>query len=185
MKFCNTVFKIIRIPNRIWNKYVLSGLYKRMLKSCGNNVRFGTDVDITWNNCIIGDDVYIGKGSLFSCADAPLIIGDHVMFGPNVTIVTGDHRTDMVGKYMSQITVSEKLPENDKAVNITGDNWIAANAIILKGVNVGRGAIVASGAVVTKDVPPYSIVGGVPAKVIGMRFDESQIEEHEKMLGLS
>lgn len=70
-------------------------------------------------------------------------------------------------------------------MNITGDNWIAANAIILKGVNVGRGAIVASGAVVTKDVPPYSIVGGVPAKVIGMRFDESQIEEHEKMLGLS
>ena len=128
--------------------------------------------------------MYIGKGCLFVGADAELIIGNHVMFGPNVTIVTGDHRTDIVGKYMSKVTVDEKLQENDLPVTIEGDNWIGANATILKGVNIGRGAIVASGALVLKEIPPYSIVGGVPAKIIRMRFTDQEIEEHEKVLGL-
>ena len=155
-----------------------------MLKCCGDNVKFGDNVDITWNNCSIGEDVYIGKGCQFMCSDAELTIGNHVMFGPNVTIVTGDHRTDIVGKYMSKVTVADKLPENDLPVAIEGDNWIGANATILKGVNIGRGAIVASNALVINDVPPYSIVGGVPAKTIRIRFTEEEIYEHESKLGL-
>lgn len=69
-------------------------------------------------------------------------------------------------------------------VIIEGDNWIGANAIILKGVTVGRGAVVAAGSVVIHDVPPYSIVGGVPAKVISERFSPSEIQQHEKILGI-
>ena len=82
------------------------------------------------------------------------------MFGPNCSIITGDHRIDIVGKYMSEVTVAEKLPENDLPVTIEGDNWIGANAIILKGVTVGTGSVVAAGSVVIHNVPPYSIVGG-------------------------
>lgn len=155
-----------------------------MLKKCGNDVRFGKNVEITWSNCSIGDDVYVGDNATFLCANAPLCIGDHVMFGPNSSIITGDHRIDIIGKYMSKVTVAEKKPENDMPVIIEGDNWIGANAIILKGVTVGRGAVVAAGSVVIHDVPPYSIVGGVPAKVISERFSPSEIQQHEKILGI-
>lgn len=184
MGYNETLYKILRIPQKIWKKFVLIPVYKGMMKECGRNVRLGDNVEITWNNCIIGNDVYVGKGSLFMCANAPLTIGDHVMFGPNVTIVTGDHRTDIIGKYMSEVTVKDKLSENDLPVHLVGDNWIGTNSTILKGVTIGRGAIIAAGALVTKDVPPYSIVGGVPAKLIGMRFNEEEIIEHEKKLGL-
>ena len=104
------------------------------------------------------------------------------MFAPNVTVVTGSHRYDVIGKYMKEIDNTQKLPENDQDVIFEGDNWIASNAIILKGVTVGKGAIIAAGAVVTKNVPPYSIVGGTPARVLKMRFNEQEIIEHEKQL---
>ena len=63
-----------------------------------------------------------------------------------------------------------------RPVTIGNDVWIGRNAIIMDGVEIGTGAVVGSGAVVTKDVPPYAIVGGVPAKVIRYRFDEQTIE---------
>lgn len=63
-----------------------------------------------------------------------------------------------------------------------GDNWIGANSTILKGVTVGEGAVVAAGALVNKNVPPYAIVGGVPARVIKMRFTEDEIAKHKKLI---
>ena len=69
-----------------------------------------------------------------------------------------------------------------KKVEIGDDVWIGHGAIILHGVNIGDGASVAAGSVVTKDVAPYTIVGGVPAKLIRYRFDENQIKLHQEML---
>ena len=68
---------------------------------------------------------------------------------------------------------------------VEDDVWIGHGAIILTPARIGRGAIVAAGSVVTKDVPPYAIVGGVPAKLLRMRFTPEQIEEHERLLGAS
>ncbi len=93
------------------------------------------------------------------------------MFGPHVAVVTGDHRIDIPDRPMISIKDSEKLPENDQDVVIENDVWIGANATILKGVTIGTGSVICAGAVVTKDVPPYSIVGGVPAKLIKKRFE--------------
>lgn len=67
-------------------------------------------------------------------------------------------------------------------VEIDSDIWIGTNVTILNGVHISRGCIVAAGAVVTKDVPPYAVVGGVPAKVLQFRFNVEQILEHEKAL---
>ena len=65
---------------------------------------------------------------------------------------------------------------------IEEDVWCGANVVILKGVTIGRGSIVAAGSVVTKSCPPYSVIGGVPAKVIKRKFTEAQIIEHERIL---
>lgn len=67
---------------------------------------------------------------------AKIIIHDHVIFGPNVTIVTGDHRTDIVGRFIDEITDTNKLPENEQDVVIDGDNWIGANTSIMKSVKL-------------------------------------------------
>jgi len=109
-------------------------------------------------------------------------IGNYVMFGPSVTIRGGNHRTDVIGRHIYEIEESDKLPENDQDVVIEDGVWVGCNVIILKGVTIGRGAVVAAGSVVTKNVPPYSIVGGNPAKIIKCRFEEEQICKHEEIL---
>ena len=86
----------------------------------------------------------------------------------------------MVGKFI--VDSHEKLPENDKEVNIEDDVWVGANVTILMGVTISRGSVIAAGAVVNKSCPPYSIIGGIPAKVIKPRFSIDEIIEHEKML---
>ena len=113
-------------------------------------------------------------------AESKIIIGSYVLFGPEVVIVAGNHNTSESGRFMYD--VKNKRPEDDLDVVIEDDVWVGTRAIILKGVRIGRGAIVAAGAVVTKDAPPYSIVGGLPAKVIAFRWHVDQILQHEAML---
>jgi acetyltransferase-like isoleucine patch superfamily enzyme len=71
---------------------------------------------------------------------------------------------------------------DDRDVVISDDVWIGTRAIILHGVTIGRGAVVAGGAVVTKNVPPYAIVGGIPARVLRYRWDAETISRHEAIL---
>lgn len=129
-----------------------------------------------------GNYVSIGANCLLLSTRAKVIIGDYVMFGPNVSVITGNHRIDVIGKRMYEIKDSDKRATDDQDVIFAGDNWIGANSTILKGVTVGEGAVVAAGALVNKNVPPYAIVGGVPAKVIKMRFTEDEIAEHKKII---
>lgn len=156
----------------------LSFFYKKLMRSCGSNVRFSAlTSDFTYRNLTIGNDVYIGPHALFLCTESQIFIGSKVLFGPHVTIIGGDHRVTDVGRYIYDVL--DKHPEDDLDIHIEDDVWIATNVTILKGVTVGRGAVVAAGALVVKDVPPYAIVGGVPAKVLKYRFTPEQIQEHE------
>ena len=152
------------------------------MKQCGKNVYLrptSSDLKGLWN-LSIGDYTSIPKGSVFYCTEAPLTIGNKVIFGPHPTIITGDHRIDVIGKYI--IDSHEKLPGNDAPVIIEDDVWTGANITILKGVTIGRGCVVAAGAVVNKSCPPYSIIGGVPAKVLKFRFTIDEVLEHERKL---
>lgn len=123
-------------------------------------------------NVYIGYDVSIGENSILMTTRAKIFIGDHVMTGPRVMIITGGYRIDIEGQPMTSITDDEKLPENDKDIILRGDTWIGAGAIILKGVTIGEGAVVAAGSVVTKDVPPCAVVAGIPGMIIKKRYNK-------------
>lgn len=123
---------------------------------------------------ILGELSYIGP----NCHIYPQVrIGKYTMVANNVSIIGGDHCFDKVGK-PTMFSGREAL----KSTVIGNDVWIGANSIIKCGVKIGNGAIVAMGAVVTKDIPAYAIVGGVPAKVIKYRFNETDQRKHEDML---
>jgi maltose O-acetyltransferase len=119
-----------------------------------------------WIGCrFTGDrvrDIRIGRGvsippTLF-VASAPIVIGDYAVFGHGVSLYTTDHDPD-----------DPAFTRRDAPIAIGSRAWIGSQAIILKGVTIGEGAVVAAGAVVTQDVPPFTIVGGNPARIIRER----------------
>ena len=147
---------------------------KKSFGKCGKNVNISFDCKFVGiENIYVGSNVYFGDGFNALTTKAKLVIGDDVMFGPNVVVVTGDHRIDIQGRTMFSIKEDEKLPENDQDVIIENDVWIGANVTILKGVTIHSGSVISAGAVVTKDVEAFSIVGGVPAKMIKKRFENT------------
>lgn len=167
----------------LWD-FFWSYFYKRAMKHCGKGVYLrpmSSDIKGI-KNLSIGDYTSIPKGATFYCTCAELKIGNKVIFGPHHTIITGDHRIDIIGKYIIDVDDNEKIPQNDAAVVIEDDVWCGANVTILKGVIIGRGSVIAAGAVVTKSCPPYSIIGGVPAKIIKKRFTPDEIAIHEGIL---
>ena len=100
------------------------------------------------------------------------------MLAPEVTILGGDHLTDIPGTP----TIFSGRPEVPKTI-VGDDVWIGFRAVINAGIRIGNGAIVAAGAVVTKDVEPYTIIGGVPARQIGQRFPRLEDRAiHERAL---
>lgn len=175
--------KISLAPSYIWDMF-WSFFWKRKMKYCGKGVYLrpmSSDIK-GLRNLSIGDGTSIPKGSTIYCTIAPLTIGRKVIFGPHPTIITGDHRIDVVGKFIIDVGDAEKNGLQDAPVVIEDDVWCGANVTILKGVTIGRGSVVAAGAVVTKSFPPYSIIGGVPARMIRMRFSPEQIRMHESIL---
>lgn len=133
------------------------------------------------NNIITEQPINIGVNATLYSTVAKLIIKKHFVSGPGLTIITGDHHY-IAGKYLDSLTDFDKIPENDQDVIIEEDVWCGANVTILKGVTIGRSSIIAAGSVVTKDIPPYSIAGGVPAKVIKQKWSDEDISLHEDFI---
>lgn len=114
--------------------------------------------------------------------DASLSIGSYCSFAENVQIFMGGmHHTDWVTTYLfpayeENCQHIQNWALTNGNVTIGNDVWVCANCVILSGVTIGDGAVIGNGAIVTKDVPPYAIVGGNPAKLIRWRFDEKTRE---------
>lgn len=177
----NLYARFILFISRIWKIFRIL-LLRPAFKQYGRNFTFDPDGSYTFGTISVGDHVSLGQGPILLALCSQIQIGSHVMFGPEVTIRGGNHRIDMLGRFMNSVKNSEKRPEDDLGVVIEDDVWVGTRAIILHGVTIGRGSVVAAGAVVTKSVPPYAIVAGVPAKVIKFRWNVDTIIEHEKIL---
>jgi maltose O-acetyltransferase len=153
-----------------WAQLVRRFICRRIFKYAGKKINiekgayFGDGSEIE-----IGDYSAIGVNCQ-TCG--PIKIGNDVMMGPDVIILTQHHKFDRLDIPMWQQSHYPSEP-----VVIGDDVWIGTSVIFLPGVKIGKGAIIGAGAVVTKDVPEYAIVGGNPAKVIKFRKEQSDAEK--------
>lgn len=149
------IFNIIRI-----------GTLKQLIIIGDNNCiqtgfRFGMREEIIiGNNCQINEDVYIQSAK----------IGNHVLIAQNVSLLAVTHK---FGSTVKPIIEQGSTPVNP--VIVEDDVWIGRNVTVLPGITLGKGAIIGTGAVVTKDVPSYAIVGGVPARIIRYRTNDDEL----------
>lgn len=152
---------------------------KTKFASFGKGSTFGHHCVFTYQTIHIADNVFIGAYCQLKSVHGKIFIGNHVMFGPGVHIHGGNHITNTIGVFMD--SVGKEIGQ-DLSVIIDDDVWVGANAIILTGVHVGRGAVIGAGTIVTKDIPPYAVVVGNPARIIRFRFSPQEAMKHEKCL---
>jgi acetyltransferase-like isoleucine patch superfamily enzyme len=160
-----------RHPRVTWGLQTLVGPHVLLDTSQNGRIVFGRHCTISMGAKIVtyggsielGDYVGVNYHSVI-LGNGPIVIGRDTLIAPNVVIAAGNHG------YLGDEIIRTQ-PYVGKGITIEEDCWICANAVITDGVRIGRGTVVAAGAVVTKDTPPYSIVGGMPAKVIGYRKD--------------
>jgi acetyltransferase-like isoleucine patch superfamily enzyme len=114
-----------------------------------------------------------------------VLLGKFCSIAEGVRFVFGEHRLDSISTFPFRALCGEGLPHADALskgnITIGHDVWIGTHALILSGVTIGNGAVIAAGAVVSRDVPPYAVVGGVPARLIRMRLDPHQITALENI----
>ena len=167
--------KIRNLLNIIRNFLIFTILYPWVKHGKNTHCQFSTTFWSPLKDIILGDNVGIGPRCTFLC---DTLIGNKVAIAGNVAFLNSDdHNYSILGKAMWDSGRGDKYK-----ILINDDVWIGYGAIILSPSKVGRGAIVAAGSVVTKDVPPYSIVGGSPSRLIKWRFTRDQIIKHERLL---
>lgn len=128
----------------------------------------------------VGKATYGGIKVYSSASAGRLIIGSYCSIGPEVVFVmNNEHKLDSFSSYPFKVKALREQREEaltKGGIEVADDVWIGARATILDGVHIGRGAVIAAGAVVTKDVPPYAIVGGLPATILRYRFQDELIQ---------
>lgn len=130
-------------------------------------------------NIYLYDHARIGTCStIISVGDSKFIMKKYSGASSGLTVITSNHRPK-IGTFRTGLSNED----NDyKDIIVEEDVWIGVNVTLLQGAHIGRGAIIAAGAVVNKEIPPYAIAGGVPARVLGFKFNKDEILMHEASL---
>lgn len=148
------------MPYSLGSKQIRSYLIKNFIDKCGKNIKVENGVLLS-PSIEIGDNTEINE---FCRIRANVKIGKDTLIAPGVQFISVNHGYE-------DINIPMRKQKNSEGFIIIGDDvWIGTNAIILQNVTIGAHSIIAAGAVVTKDIPAYSIVGGVPAKLIKNRL---------------
>jgi maltose O-acetyltransferase len=162
---------IPNLPNLRVGQRMRENLCKIIFRKCGKNINIEKNVYFGLGNSIeIGSNSGMGKNAYISNigGGGEVIIGNNVMMAPDVCILTKSHE-------FSDIKIPMNMQKSySSTVIIEDDVWIGIRTIILPGVKIGKGSIIGAGAVVTKDEPSYSIVGGIPAKIIKSRLNKGE-----------
>ena len=151
------------------------------------SARIGRQVKVyNKKNLILEEYTNIDRGAVIMNERARLIMKANSGAAIGLTVVTGNHMS-VVGKTVKQITdkVKDELDpkhEMDQDIMVEEDVWIASNVTLLMGAHIGRGAVIGAGSVVRSKIPPYAIVMGNPAKVVGFVFTPKTTVEHEEQL---
>ena len=145
---CSKIHRSVRMDTPPYRKFSLGNYSVVESYSCINNAV---------GDVIIGDHTRVG---LHNTVIGPVTIGSHVNLAQGITVTALNHN------FAEKDIRIDEQGVSTNPVNIGNDIWIGANAVILPGVTIGDHAVVAAGAVVTKDIPPHTLVAGVPAKII-------------------
>lgn len=168
-QFLRSLIQMLRIYSEKSNQIKSFHVSLKALRGVNIKIQTGTRVD---SQCEIGGNTYIGCYTYITRAK----IGRYVSIANNVSIGQGEHPLNNVST--SSIFYSSPWNELTEGVcEICDDAWIGVDAVILRNVRVGIGAVVAANAVVTKDVPDFAVVAGVPARIIKYRFPVEKIEK--------
>ncbi len=147
--------------------------------NCGKSVDLYGPLSLDPNLITLEDYTRLQPGVRIISAGGRCVVKKFSAIGADTLLVPGNH-TPTVGlpQYMS----TRQINDEETTIVVEEDCWVAARCILLSHCHIGRGAIVAAGTTVTKDVPPYAVVAGSPAKIVAVRFSLAQIIEHEKSL---
>ena len=166
-------------------KYIGLLLKRRKYKSSdfagfGKNTIVNPHSKLVPQNMFLGDNVIIQSGVNFISYKGRLNVGKYSVISSGCIIVPSRHMP-IVGVPFYYST-KYHIGDEDTTINIEEDCWIGAGCILLPGITIGRGSIVGAGSVVTKDIPPYSISAGCPARIVSIKFSLEDIIAHERLL---
>lgn len=178
MSFRHTrIYSYLYFFYRTWNLYF--GIRRNKFGHYGEKITLLSPIQFRGlANVYLYDNTSIHSKALIQCTRAKFIMKKNSGAAEGLTVITGNHMSK-VGRWFKLVRNNEKTLQFDRDIIVEEDVWIGTNVTLLNGVVVGRGAIIGSGTVCRSSIPPYAIVIGNPAKVVGFRFTPVKIIQHE------
>lgn len=153
--------------------------FKYLFKKIGNNTQIITPLTVRPQNMDLDDFVRIQNHVNMISNQGQFRVKKYSSIGSGTVIIPDSHRPTVgLPQFFSYLHINDE----EREIIVEEDCWVGASCILLSKCHIGRGSIVAAGSVVTKNVLPYSVVAGNPAKIIAVRFTKQQILEHERIL---